>query len=126
MGLALLGMGLAQSGRTGAVALGEVPFAPGPGQPMPNITVSATALGDNEAVICLVDRLRDRLLVYLADAKRSRLKLLAARDISADWLLADWNNDPPLPKEIRAMAEKATEPAKPAGATSNPKPETSP
>jgi hypothetical protein len=44
--------------------------------------------------------------VYVADAKRSRLKLLAVRDIAADWALTDYNNDPPLPKDVRTRVEK--------------------
>ena len=57
-------------------------------------------------MICIVDAARQRLVVYLADAKRSRLKLLAVRDVSADWALTDYNNDPPLPKDVRARVEK--------------------
>ena len=41
----------------------------------------------------------------MADTRRSRLKLLAVRDISADWALSDYNNDPPLPKDVRARVE---------------------
>jgi len=80
----------------------------------PGVVVSTTALGDNEAMICLLDTAQQRLAVYVADARRSRLRLLAVRDVSADMMLTDFNNDPPLPKDIRARVEKAPESARPA------------
>lgn len=82
----------------------------------PTVVVSTTALGDNEAMICLLDTAQQRLAVYVADAKRSRLRLLAVRDISADMMLTDFNNDPPLPKDVRARMDKAVESARPAPA----------
>lgn len=112
-GLAVAGIGLAVSGRADSVA-----FAAGAvgGADSPTVVVSVTALADNEVAICLVDTARQRLAVYLADGKRSRLKLLAVRDIEADWALTDYNNDPPLPKDVRARVEKWKETARPAGA----------
>jgi len=125
-GLAVLGIGWAIGSRGGSQAFGEVAFPPSLSQPVDTVGMTTTALGDNEAVICLVDRARERLLVYQVDVKRARMKLLAARDISADWLLADWNNDPPLPKEIRTRIEKASETARPAAAGESRKPGTAP
>jgi len=93
-----------------ATAGGAPAAAMGQGQ-AGGILVSTTALPDNDVVICLLDTNRDRLLVYMADGKRSRLRLLAARDVSADWSLTDFNNDPPLPKDIRARLEKTGAPA---------------
>jgi len=72
-----------------------------------DLVVAATPLGERDALVCLVDVGRERLAVYLADGRRSRLRLLAVRDISADWALTDFNNDPPLPNEIRARVQKA-------------------
>ena len=111
--LAGLGLALSASGASGRFGSGA-PWAEA-GQPSPNMLVSATPLGDNEVVICLVDTAQQRLMVYLADAKRSRLKLLAVRDIAADWALTDYNNDPPLPKDVRARAEKGIEGVRPEG-----------
>ena len=82
-----------------------------------DVVVAVTPMGDGSVLVCLVDRTKERLAVYVADARRSRLKLLAVRDISADWALTDYNNDPPLPKDIRARVEAVTEnPAAPAAA----------
>jgi hypothetical protein len=111
------------SGRADPAVFAEVRAGQVTGQ---GLVVSATPLGDNEVVICLVDTSRDRMAVYLADGRRSRLKLLAVRDISADWALADYNNDPPLPKDIRARVEKAAEAALPAKGAQDRKPESSP
>ena len=83
-----------------------VALAPAAGS---NVIVSATPMGDSSVVICVVDTAKERLAVYVADARRSRLKLLAVRDISADWALTDYNNDPPLPKDVRARIESLTE-----------------
>jgi hypothetical protein len=109
-GMALLGIGLAVSGRPQSLAIAaEATGAGWPGDASTNVVVSATALGEREVLICLVDTDRQRLAVYLADGRRSRLKLLAVRDISADWELSDWNNDPPLPRDIRARLKKPDE-----------------
>ncbi len=106
-GMALLGIGLAVSGRPQSLAIAaEATGAGRPGDASTNVVVSATPLGEREVLICLVDTDRQRLVVYLADGRRSRLKLLAVRDISADWELSDWNNDPPLPRDIRARLKK--------------------
>jgi len=126
VGLAVLGIGLAIAGRGGSQAFGEVAFPLPPGQPPAGISITATPLGDSEVIVSLVDRTRERLLVYQVDVKRGRMKLLAARDIAADWLLTDWNNEPPLPKDIRARVEKGTEAARPAPGGASPKPGASP
>jgi len=116
-GMALAGIGLVISGRPESLALAAGATGPGPsGDASANVVVSATSLGDREVVICLVDTARQRLAVYLADGRRSRLKLLAVRDISADWELSDWNNDPPLPREIRARLKQ---PNRPSGAAAS-------
>ena len=122
-GVALAGVGLAVAGRADSAAFAQVRAGQASGE---GVIVSATPLGDNEIVICLVDTSRQRMAVYLADGRRSRLRLLAVRDISADWSLSDYNNDPPLPKDIRARAEKASEAARPAPGADSRKPETAP
>ena len=61
-------------------------------------------------------------MVYLADGKRTRLKLLAVRDISADGALSDYNNDPPYPKDIRRRVEAFSGAVEPGEETSAPKP----
>ena len=110
VGLACLGVGLMVSSESGSVAraqtAGPVALAPAAGS---NVIVSATPMGDSSVVICVVDTAKERLAVYVADVRRSRLKLLAVRDISADWALTDYNNDPPLPKDVRARIESLTE-----------------
>jgi len=122
VGLALVGVGLAMSGRADSFAFGQAPGGRAAGQ---DVIIATQSLGDNEVMICLVDTAQQRLLVYLADARRSRLKLVAARDISADWSMVDFNNDPPTPKEVRAGAEKAAKGLRPA-APETPKPAVAP
>jgi len=126
-GAALLGIGWAVWGRSDspAFAAGAIVGVPS-GDEAANVVVSTTALGEREVVICLADMARQRLAVYLADGRRSRLKLLAVRDISADWELTDWNNDPPLPSEIRARLKKPNPAAGAAGAKIDTKPEDKP
>lgn len=82
---------------------------PGASDGPPEVAIAATPMGESDVILCLVDLRRHRLAVYQADARRNRLKLLAVRDISADWMLSDYNNDPPLPKDIRARVERMTE-----------------
>lgn len=113
-GLALAGAGLLVSGRDGAMAFAANAIG-GPGEAAASgMVLSSTPLGENRVLICLVDTARQRLAVYTADAKRNRLKLLAVRDLSADWTLTDYNNDPPLPKEIQTRVEKWKETSQPA------------
>lgn len=111
------------SGRADPAAFAEVRAGQASGQ---GLVVSATPLGDNEVVICLVDTSRERMAVYVADGRRGRLKLLAVRDLSADWALTDYNNDPPLPKDIRTRVEKAAEPASSAKNSQERKPDSAP
>lgn len=113
VGLVCLGVGLSVSSDWGSSARAQpagtmLPFelASSAGS---NVIVSAAPMGDSSVVICVVDTAKERLAVYVADARRSRLKLLAVRDISADWALTDYNNDPPLPKDVRARIESVTE-----------------
>ncbi|MEA3366573.1 MAG: hypothetical protein U9R68_00500 [Planctomycetota bacterium] len=102
-GLGLLGLGLALGDRPGAAAwAARLTEGGGEGE----VLLSATPLGGDRVVVCLVDMSRERLMVYLADGKRGRLRLLAVRDISADWALSDYNNDAPLPGDIRQRVEK--------------------
>jgi len=110
VGLACLGVGLVASSDSGSLARAQPAgsFALAPASDA-NVIVSATPMGDSSVVICVVDTAKERLAVYVADARRSRLKLLAVRDISADWALTDYNNDPPLPKDVRARIESLTE-----------------
>ena len=113
VGLAVLGTGLALSDRAGSVAFAQLDART---VSAGGVIVSSSALPDGEVMVTVLDTTRQRLMVYLADAKRSRLRLLAVRDTSADGMLTDWNNDPPLPKDIRARAEKSVESARPAPA----------
>jgi hypothetical protein len=113
VGLGALGVGLATSARSGgeawaAAAAHEALGAPGNAGAL----VSTAVLSDSEVVICIADPQRHRLAVYVADAKKSRLRMLAVRDIAADWALTDWNNDPPLPKDVRARVDKFLESGK--------------
>lgn len=99
-GLALSASGGSPPGSSGRTAASDV-------------VVSSTALGDSEVVITILNVPEQRLAVYAADAKRVRLKLLAVRDISADMALTDYNNDPPLPRDIRARVDKGAEAPRP-------------
>lgn len=110
VGLVCLGVGLmASSGSGSAARAGTTWPAALASAAGSNVIVSATPMGDSSVVICVVDTAKERLAVYVADARRSRLKLLAVRDIAADWALTDYNNDPPLPKDVRARIESLTE-----------------
>lgn len=114
-GLALVGAGLVVCGRDGGVALAAGAVAAPAGEATGSgVVVSTTSLGDGRVVVCLVDAARQRLAVYVADTKRNRLKLVAVRDTSADWTLTDFNNDPPLPKDIQNRVEKWKETNPPA------------
>ncbi len=111
LGLAagLIGAGLVLSALAGSVPPADLTARPAPA----NVVVSSTALADGSLILTVVDVSQQRLAVYQADVRRGRLKLLAVRDISADMALTDYNNDPPLPREIRARVEKGADALKP-------------
>ena len=106
---ALVGAGLALSALAGSPAAVEPFVRPAPG----NVVVSTTALADGGVMVTVLDVAQQRLAMYQADVRRGRLKLLAVRDISADMALMDYNNDPPLPRDIRARVEKGADALKP-------------
>ncbi len=68
-------------------------------------TLVAGPHGSDRTLAFLVDSETMRLLVYQVEARKSKLKLLAVRDISYDVQLAHWNNAKPLPEEIREALE---------------------
>jgi len=71
-------------------------------------------LEQNRVALCMVDVARQRLAVYQVDFGRERLKLVAVRDFAADFGLSDYNNEAPLPKDIRAwLGGKGGRPAVP-------------
>jgi len=109
----LAGAGLVLSAPAG---LSPMKSAPEPG----GVVVATTALPDGSVMVTVLDVAQQRLAMYEADVKRGRLKLLAVRDISADMALTDYNNDPPLPRDIRARVEKGADALK-----TPPAPETS-
>jgi len=117
-GLGVLGLALAFGRPADSFAWAAAPTD----ADAPHVAISATPVGEEKVVVCLVDTVRDRLMVYLADGKRTRLKLLAVRDISADWALSDYNNDPPYPKDIRRRVEAFSGAVEPGEETSAPKP----
>ena len=116
--LALCGAGIALSGQGGPPAPADTAGR--------SLLQSATPLGDGEVIITLVDTSQQRLAVYMVDAKRGRLRLLAVRDIAADWALTDYNNDPPLPKDVRARLEKQLETGRSAAPAEGLKPQANP
>jgi hypothetical protein len=99
--------GLALSTLAGPAASGALPLKTEPGAG--NVVVSTAALPDGGVLVTVLDVSQQRLAMYQADVKRGRLKLLAVRDISADMALTDYNNDPPLPRDIRAQVEKGAD-----------------
>lgn len=71
------------------------------------VVVTATPIGDGKVVVCLLDTRRERLALY--EAGRRRMRLLAVRDVSADLMLSDYNNEPPLPEDIRQRVRQGAE-----------------
>ena len=69
------------------------------------IVIYMSPLDGRRSAICLVDAERNRLAIYQMDFGRQRLKLVAVRDFTADLGLDDYNNEAPLPKDIRAWLE---------------------
>ena len=69
----------------------------------------AAPLGEKRQGVFIVDSQTLRLLVYSVEADARRLKLVAVRDISQDIRLAHYNNEPPLPEEIRRNVESGRE-----------------
>jgi len=100
-----------------AVAAGATWALSRPGSSLPRAAAQFPAVAGGQGVylmpgqlatnawgVYLLDTDRGSLLVYRFDAGSSRLKLLAARDVSADRGLGDFNTFPP-PAEVRRIVE---------------------
>ena len=71
-------------------------------------TMMTAPLGgsSNASVVYVVDSQTMRLLAYSIDPGTKLLKLLAVRDISEDVRVSHFNNDKPLPEDVRSRAQE--------------------
>jgi hypothetical protein len=89
---------------------GDAEAAPAAGSDGADWRVEVAPLGEGGALVVLVSPTRQRLMVYRVDDRRTQLKLLAVRDVGADWALTDYNNERPLPQTVREWVLKAAGP----------------
>ncbi|NIA21285.1 MAG: hypothetical protein GWP05_04805 [Anaerolineaceae bacterium] len=71
-------------------------------------TMASGPLGEKKLGVFIIDAQTMRLLVYAIDSESRQLKLMAVRDISQDVRLSYWNNDKPLPEEIRKRLDSGS------------------
>jgi len=69
------------------------------------IVVASGWADKGQMVIVLDPRLR-AMCVYQIEAATGKITLKSARNIQWDLQITDLNNEPPLPKEIRSLAEQ--------------------
>ena len=79
-------------------------------------TMASGSLGEKKLGVFIIDAQTMRLLVYAIDSESRQLKLMAVRDISQDVRLSHWNNDKPLPEEIRKRLDSGNAGKQPGGA----------
>lgn len=74
-------------------------------------TVTSAPLGDKRQAVFIVDAETMRLLVYAVNTDTRQLKLAAVRDLSQDVRLSHFNNERPLPEDIRKRIDAGEEDA---------------
>ena len=84
--------------------------------PEGRFTMASGPLGEKKLGVFIIDAQTMRLLVYAIDSESRQLKLMAVRDISQDVRLSHWNNDKPLPEEIRKRLDSGSDMKQPGGA----------
>jgi hypothetical protein len=89
-------------------------------------TMTTGPLGgsSNASVVYIVDSQTMRLLAYSIDPGTKMLKLMAVRDISADARMTYYNNDKPLPEDVRSRVLESGAASSDAKATTAVKSET--
>jgi hypothetical protein len=109
----LVGVGLVMAAIAVAQQRAEV-FAQRPAPPpMPPTAAAGTelivvpmTLGDKGQMLTVVDPRRRVLSVYHIDAATGKIALKSVRNIQWDLQINDFNNDKPLPQEIRSSLEQ--------------------
>ncbi len=112
--LVLSGAGVWVLSASGADAQGTA--AQAPTSPGGRFTMASGPLGEKKLGVFIIDAQTMRLLVYAIDSESRQLKLMAVRDISQDVRLSHWNNDKPLPEEIRKRLDAGSDTKQPGGA----------
>jgi hypothetical protein len=74
-------------------------------------TMTTSPLGDKRQGVFILDAETMRLLVYTVGTDARQLKLVAVRDLSQDVRLSHFNNERPLPEEIRRRVDAGDEEA---------------
>jgi hypothetical protein len=78
-------------------------LAPGGGS---DLVVVSVPSADKGQLLAVVDTKQQMMLVYRVDAVSGKIALKSARNIHFDLQLNDFNNEPPLPQEIKSMIEQ--------------------
>ena len=73
--------------------------------------MTSAPLGDKRQAVFIVDAETMRLLVYAVNTDTRQLKLTAVRDLSQDLRLSHFNNERPLPEDIRKRIDAGEEDA---------------
>ncbi|MBN2583547.1 MAG: hypothetical protein JXL80_10800 [Planctomycetes bacterium] len=74
-------------------------------------TMTTAPLGDKKQGVFIIDAETMRLLVYAVNSDTRQLKLVAVRDLSQDVRLSHFNNERPLPDDIRKRVDAGDEDA---------------
>lgn len=68
--------------------------------------VVAAGWGEKGQMVIILDPRQRTMCVYQIEAATGKIALKSARKIHWDLQITDLNNEPPLPKEIRSLAEQ--------------------
>ena len=66
----------------------------------------SSAAGDKGQLITVVDPRQQAVAVYHVDLVSGKIALRSVRNIRWDLQVSHWNNENPLPQEIRALVEQ--------------------
>jgi hypothetical protein len=71
-----------------------------------NVIAVPSAIGEKGQLLTVIDPQQQAMGVYHIELPSGKIKLLSARNIRYDMQMTNFNNEAPLPQEIRAMLEQ--------------------
>jgi hypothetical protein len=109
----LVGVGLVMAAVAAAEQRGDVlaqtlaPTKPAAAvTPSSGMIVVPTSLGDKAQILTVIDPAQQVMCVYHIDLPTGKIALKSVRKIAWDLQINDFNNENPLPQEIRSRLEQ--------------------
>jgi hypothetical protein len=108
----LAGIGIVAAVAGGAGGVGGEPSAPAPTMPSASyragdgLIVVPFGMADKGVMLSVIDPQQRMMSVYQLNPTTGKIALKSARNLRWDLQVDYFNNEPPLPQEIRSMIEQ--------------------